>query len=31
MLEKLAHSPNFKPHPEKGAKNFFDRIKEMFS
>jgi len=31
MLEKLAQSPNFKPHPEKGAKNFFDRIKEMFS
>lgn len=31
MLEKLEQSPNFKPHPEKGAKNFFDKIKEMFS
>ncbi len=31
MLEKLGHSPNFKPHPEKGDKNFFDRIREMFS
>ncbi len=30
-LEKLSHSPNFKPHPEKGGKNFFDKIKEMFS
>lgn len=31
MLEKLAPSPNFKPHPDKTQKNFFDRIKEMFS
>ncbi|NOT49741.1 MAG: molecular chaperone DnaJ [Chitinophagaceae bacterium] len=31
MLEKLSQSPNFKPHPEKTDKNFFDRIKEMFS
>jgi molecular chaperone DnaJ len=31
MLEKLGSSPNFKPHPDKSAKNFFDRIKEMFS
>ena len=31
LLEKLGHSPNFKPHPEKGGKNFFDKIKEMFS
>jgi molecular chaperone DnaJ len=30
-LEKLGHSNNFKPHPEKGGKNFFDKIKEMFS
>jgi molecular chaperone DnaJ len=30
-LEKLSHSTNFKPHPEKGGKNFFDKIKEMFS
>ena len=31
MLEKLSHSPNFKPHPDKNEKGFFDRIKEMFS
>ncbi len=31
MLEKLSQSPNFKPHPDKSQKNFFDRIKEMFS
>jgi molecular chaperone DnaJ len=31
VLEKLGHSPNFKPHPEKTDKNFFDRIREMFS
>lgn len=31
MLEKLSQSPNFKPHPDKNDKNFFDRIKEMFS
>ncbi|HSU27395.1 MAG TPA: DnaJ C-terminal domain-containing protein, partial [Chitinophagaceae bacterium] len=30
-LEKLSQSPNFKPHPDKNDKNFFDRIKEMFS
>ncbi len=31
MLEKLGQSPNFKPHPDKNEKNFFDKIKEMFS
>jgi molecular chaperone DnaJ len=31
MLEKLSQSLNFKPHPEKSEKNFFDKIKEMFS
>jgi molecular chaperone DnaJ len=31
MLEKLSHSPNFKPHPDKNEKNFFDKIKDMFS
>jgi molecular chaperone DnaJ len=31
MLEKLGHSPNFKPHPDKNEKNFFDKIREMFS
>lgn len=30
-LEKLSHSPNFKPHPDKNEKNFFDKIREMFS
>ncbi|PVD52503.1 molecular chaperone DnaJ [Terrimonas sp.] len=31
MLEKLHHSPNFKPQPAKGDKSFFERVKEMFS
>jgi molecular chaperone DnaJ len=31
LLEKLGHSQNFKPHPDKNEKNFFDKIKEMFS
>jgi molecular chaperone DnaJ len=31
LLEKLSHSSNFKPHPDKTEKNFFDKIKEMFS
>jgi molecular chaperone DnaJ len=31
LLEKLSSSHNFKPHPDKSEKNFFDRIKEMFS
>jgi len=31
MLEKLNESQNFKPHPDKNEKNFFDKIKEMFS
>jgi molecular chaperone DnaJ len=30
-LEKLSHSDNFKPQPDKNEKNFFDKIKEMFS
>ena len=30
-MEKLAHSSNFKPHPEKNGKGFFDKIREMFS
>lgn len=30
-LEKMSQSPNFKPHPDKNEKNFFDRVKEMFS
>jgi molecular chaperone DnaJ len=31
MLEKLSSSQNFKPHPDKNEKGFFDKIKEMFS
>ncbi|MFI5129598.1 MAG: molecular chaperone DnaJ [Chitinophagales bacterium] len=31
LLEKLSHSQNFKPHPDKNEKGFFDKIKEMFS
>ena len=31
ILEKLSHSPGFKPHPDKNEKNLFDKIKEMFS
>ena len=30
-LEKLKSSPNFQPHPEKGEKGFFERIRDMFS
>lgn len=30
-LEKMAESDNFKPHPAKGEKSFFDRVKEAFS
>lgn len=31
MLEKLSHSPNFKPNPDKAEKSFFDKMREMFS
>jgi molecular chaperone DnaJ len=31
MLEKLSSSQNFKPHPDKSEKSFFDKMKEMFS
>lgn len=31
MLEKMSHSPNFKPHPDKNERSFFDKIKDMFS
>lgn len=30
ILEKLRESQNFKPHPDKTDKSFFDRMKEMF-
>lgn len=31
LLEKLSHSPNFKPHPDKSEKSFLDKMREMFS
>jgi molecular chaperone DnaJ len=31
MLEKLSHSSNFKPAPDKNQKSFFDKMREMFS
>ncbi len=31
LLEKLAHSENFKPNPLKGEKGFFERMKEFFT
>ena len=31
VLEKLSHSHNFKPNPEKNQKSFFDKMREMFS
>ena len=31
MLEKMSHSSNFKPHPDKNEKGFFEKIREMFS
>ena len=30
MLEQLRNSENFKPHPDKKDKSFFERMKEMF-
>ena len=31
MLEKMSHSANFKPAPDKNQKSFFDKMREMFS
>lgn len=31
LLEKLSHSPNFTPNPDKNQKSFFDKMREMFS
>lgn len=31
MLEKMSHSANFKPQPDKNDKSFFDKVREMFS
>jgi molecular chaperone DnaJ len=30
-MEKMGSSPNFQPNPDKTEKNFFDRVREMFS
>ena len=30
ILEKFRESANFKPHPDKKDKGFFDRMKEYF-
>ena len=31
MLEKMNHSPNFKPNPDKTDKSFLDKMRELFS
>lgn len=31
MVEKMNESSNFQPHPDKSEKNFFDKVREMFS
>ncbi|MFM2145813.1 MAG: molecular chaperone DnaJ, partial [Bacteroidota bacterium] len=31
VVEKLKQSPNFQPKPDKSEKNFFDKVREMFS
>ena len=31
MLEKMSHSHNFKPNPDKTEKSFFDKMREIFS
>lgn len=31
MIEKMNASSNFQPHPDKSEKNFFDKVREMFS
>src|SRR6478735_2776750 len=30
MIEKLGHSPNFHPKPDKNEKSFFDKVRELF-
>jgi molecular chaperone DnaJ len=30
MMEKMQHSQNFQPKPEKNEKSFFDKVREMF-
>jgi len=31
MLEKMSHSSNFKPHPDKSDKSFLDKMRELFT
>ncbi len=31
ILQKLRNHPNFTPHPDKGQKNFFDKMRDYFS
>ena len=31
MLEKMSHSQNFKPDPDKSDKSFFDKMREIFT
>jgi len=31
ILEKMSHSPNFKPNPDKSDKSFLDKMRELFS
>ncbi|MCS6990568.1 MAG: molecular chaperone DnaJ [Chitinophagales bacterium] len=31
LLERLRHSPNFKPHPQKNDKTFFEKIRDLFA
>jgi molecular chaperone DnaJ len=31
LLEKMSHSANFKPQPDKSERSFFDKMREMFS
>lgn len=30
LLEKLRHSPNFQPNPDKNEKGFFDKVRDIF-
>lgn len=31
MLEKMHHSPNFQPQPEKSEKSFFEKVRDIFN
>jgi len=31
VMEKMSSSPNFQPTPDKSEKNFFDKVREMFT